>query len=122
MAIRTFREIVDEAKTQVAEVSAEELGRRKASEPELIVLDVREGEDFREAHLPGAISLPRGLLELKIDELTTDPERPIVCYCGGGSRSALAARTLQEMGYGRVSSLAGGMRGWKDEQRPTESG
>lgn len=119
--LRSFREVVGEAKSQVTEVEAEEIERwRREGEP-IVLLDIREGEDYQKGHIPGAISLPRGLLELKIDEVTTNPDASIVCYCGGGSRSALAALTLKQMGYSNPLSLSGGLRGWKEQGRPVEA-
>jgi rhodanese-related sulfurtransferase len=117
---KTFREVVGEAKEQIREIAPEAVERMKAEGEPVLILDVREGEDYAEGHLPGAVSLPRGFLELNIDEHTTDEERPIVLYCGGGSRSALSAKSLQEMGYRNVMSLTGGFRGWKESGREVE--
>ncbi|MBI3071255.1 MAG: molybdopterin-synthase adenylyltransferase MoeB [Deltaproteobacteria bacterium] len=77
-----------------------------------IILDVREGEEVAEGHLPGAIALPRGFLELRIESKIPDKSTPVVVYCAGGNRSAFAARTLEEMGYGDVQSMAGGFGKW----------
>jgi sulfur-carrier protein adenylyltransferase/sulfurtransferase len=119
---RSFRELVNEAKGQIREVTPEEMERLKRAGEPVLVVDVREKEDFEGGHLPGAVSVPRGALEMNIDDHTTDEGRPIVCYCGGGSRSALSALTLQQMGYRNVMSLNGGFRGWKESGRDVESG
>ena len=75
---------------------------------------MREKDDSAQGMIPGAVPIPRGVLELNIDQVTTDKDKKIVCYCGGGSRSALAAYMLQRMGFRNVMSLMGGYRGWKD--------
>ncbi|MBW3622073.1 MAG: sulfurtransferase [Armatimonadetes bacterium] len=118
---RSFREVVNEAKQQIREVTPDEMERLRQTGAPVLVVDVRDEEDYREGHLPGAVSIPRGALEMNIDDHTTDEERPIVCYCGGGSRSALSALSLQQMGYRNVMSLSGGFRGWKESDRPVET-
>ncbi len=109
---KTFQDLVSEAKSRIHELSAEDLKRWQAQGKEMVILDVREPEDFQYGHLPGAINIPRGLLELEVDELIPNQDKVIVAYCGGGSRSALAADTLTTMGYANVYSLAKGFRGW----------
>ncbi len=101
MAMPEFKQLVDEVKREVREVSADALRQMKASREDFSLVDVRE---------------PRGVLELNIDQVTTDKDRKIVLYCGGGSRSALAAYMLQRMGFRNVLSLAGGYRGWKESE------
>jgi rhodanese-related sulfurtransferase len=85
-----------------------------------MLIDVRESEDFQAGHAAGATHLSRGVLELKIEGTAPDTATPIVCYCGGGSRSALAAESLARMGYTNVASMATGFRGWKQGGLPTE--
>jgi rhodanese-related sulfurtransferase len=80
------------------------------------IVDVREREDSSKETIPGAVPIPRGVLELNIDQVTSNKEQKIVLYCGGGSRSALAAQSLQKMGFKNVLSLAGGFKAWKDSQ------
>jgi rhodanese-related sulfurtransferase len=118
---KTFREVVNEAKSQIQEISAEDLEKRRKEGEPILVIDVREKEDFAEGRIPGAVSVPRGVLEMNIDDYATDEGRPIALYCGGGSRSALSALTLQRMGFKNVFSLNGGFRGWKEGDRPVES-
>jgi phage shock protein E len=112
-----FQKLAAEAKAKVREVTAGEASERQQAGAMLV--DVRESEEFAKEHAAGAVHLSRGTLELKIEEKAPDPATPIVCYCGGGSRSALAAESLQRMGYTNVASLAGGFKAWKDEGRPT---
>ena len=92
-----------------------------------VLLDVREESEFDEGHIPGAINVPRGFLEVKADlehhkrdPALADRSQKIVCYCGGGMRSALAAKTLMEMGFEEVKSMRGGWTAWTDEDREVE--
>lgn len=110
---KTFQQLVAEAKTRIQEITLEELKTWQAESKNIVLLDVRETQDFQAGAIPGAISLPRGILELEVDEVITDINQTVVAYCGGGSRSALAADTLQEMGYTQVYSLKGGYRNYK---------
>ena len=105
-----FKQLVDEVKREVREISAEELRKMKADGEDFSLIDVREREDWYQGIIPDAKTITRGMLELKIDLVTTDKERKIVVYCGGGSRSALSAYMLQRMGFRNVFSLAGGYR------------
>lgn len=109
---KTFQDLVAEAKGRVREISADELRNWLAASRELVILDVREPEDYASGAISGAINLPRGILEIEIDELVPNQDKLIVAYCGGGSRSALAVDTLQTMGYTNSVSLAKGYRGW----------
>jgi rhodanese-related sulfurtransferase len=120
--LKTFRQLVEEAKQVIQTITPEELCQRVQEEGSWVVIDVREPEDYKGGHLPGAVNIPRGVLEMKIDEVATSEETPIVVYCGGGSRAALSAKALQEMGYRRVFSLEGGFRGWRGGGYPVEEG
>ena len=112
-----FKQLVDEIKRQgVREISADELRRMQAGGEHFSLIDVREREDWYNGVIPGAQTIPRGVLELKIDHVTTDKDSKIVLYCGGGSCSALSAYMLQRMGFRNVYSLAGGYNGWKSSQ------
>ncbi len=112
---KTFQTLVAEAKAQITEISADSLRQLKAEQKPFTLIDVREADDFANGHIDGAIHLSRGMLELDIEETVPNLDQPLVLYCGGGSRSALAAKTLQEMGYTQVSSLMGGYRNWSDQ-------
>ena len=114
---KNLQQLLAEAKAKVGHISAEEL--REAEYP-VILIDVRDEADYDEEHLPNAVSLPRGYLELDIDEVAPDQDAHIVTYCGGGTRATLSANTLKIMGYDNVSVLTGGFRGWKSEGLPTE--
>ena len=112
-----FHQLADDAKTRVREVSAAEASREQAKGA--VLIDVREADEFVNGHAKGAIPLSKGIVELRIEETVPDVATPIICYCGGGSRSALAADNLQKMGYTNVASMAGGFRAWKNEALPT---
>ncbi len=107
-------QLVEKARRQITEISAHELERLLAEGPAPTVVDVRERDEFVQGHIPGAIFIPRGYLELQIEQHQSDRAAPLVIYCAGGVRSALAARNLQEMGYTNVISLVGGFNGWKN--------
>lgn len=113
MAMPEFHELVNEAKKEIQEISAQDLKKLQQAGDDLIVIDVREREDAAKGTIPGAVNVPRGILEHDIDQVTTDKEKKLVLYCGGGSRSALAAASLKKMGFKNAISLAGGYRGWK---------
>ncbi len=114
-----FQKLVAEAKQNITEISPSE-ARERVEAGEAVLLDVREESDWKESHARGAWHMSRGLIELEIEDEILDPNQPIICYCGGGSRSALVAETLQKMGYTNVRSMAGGFRDWKIADLPTE--
>ena len=118
MPLKTLEELLTEAKANVGHISADELTETEQS---VVILDVRDEPDYDEEHLPNAVSLPRGYIELDIDEVVPDADTHIVTYCGGGTRATLSAHTLKNMGYENVSVLTGGFRGWKAEGLPTEA-
>jgi rhodanese-related sulfurtransferase len=115
-----FQQLVVQAKQNVTEISPEE-ARKKAEEEGAVLIDVREESDWSEGHAKGAKHLSRGVIELEIEEEIPDVKKPIVCYCGGGSRSALVAESLQKMGYQNVTSMAGGFRAWKEAGLPSSN-
>ena len=115
---KSFRELLKETKGGIAEVSPDEVKARLDAKEKVAILDVREKDEFSQGHLPGTIFIPRGFLEQRIEEKIPDRAQPIVVYCAGGTRSAFAAKTLREMGYDAVASMAGGFGGWKDKGFP----
>lgn len=116
MPLPEFKAFVDEAKSQIEEVTAEGLKRMQQSGEDFTLIDVREREEHEKGSIPGATGMSRGVLEVNIDQVTTDKNRNIVLYCGGGGRSALAALNLKKMGFRNVKSLAGGFRGWRESE------
>ncbi len=115
-----FLTLVEEARKRVPEVSIEEVKAKLERGEKFRLIDVREGEEFARGHLPGAESLCKGILERDIEEKVPDPETPVVLYCGGGFRSALAGDNLQRMGYKKVASMWGGWRAWTEAGFPIE--
>jgi rhodanese-related sulfurtransferase len=111
-----FAQLTADAKSRIREVSPAEASKQQAQGA--VLVDVREREEFVQGHAQGAIHLSKGLLELRIEEAVSDPATPVICYCGGGSRSALAADNLQKMGYTNVASMAGGLKAWRNEGLP----
>ena len=114
-----FLKLVAEVMPRVTEVdnrTSAELARTGQA----VLIDVREESEWQAAHAAHAQYLGRGILERDIEKTVPDLGTPIICYCGGGFRSALAADNLQKMGYTNVRSMAGGFTGWKDAGLPTE--
>jgi rhodanese-related sulfurtransferase len=116
-----FLKIVDEARRRIREVSIADVEAMLARGEPFHLVDVREESEWARGHLPRATHLGRGIIERDIETTIPDHAAPIVLYCGGGFRSALAADNLQRMGYTNVASMAGGWRGWSEAGNPVES-
>lgn len=115
---KTYQEIMAEARQVVPEVSTDEVRKQLPSHP--VLLDVREKEEFRQGYIPGAVSLPRGFLEMQVEDKIDDKNTPIIAYCAGGTRSLLAGRILKELGYTNVVSMRGGFQAWKNQGNVVE--
>jgi rhodanese-related sulfurtransferase len=121
----SLMDFVKAAKTQIREVSPAELEEMVEAMDNLLIVDVREASEHEQGHIKNAMLVPRGILEAAADleypkrqpELSASRERPVVLYCATGGRSALAALTLQMMGFSDVASLAGGIVRWEQENR-----
>jgi rhodanese-related sulfurtransferase len=113
-----FLRIVEEAKQRVREVGVDDVKARLDRGDKFLLVDVREESEYAKDHLPGAIHLGKGIIERDIEERVPDLATPLVLYCGGGYRSALAADNLQKMGYTNVLSMDGGIRGWREKRFP----
>lgn len=112
-----FRDLLAQAKSQIIEIDTNEAASRIAAGG-VIVLDVREPDEYEQGALPDALHIPRGHLEAQIEGRIVEKTAPVLVYCAGGVRSAFAAKTLSELGYTNVVSVAGGFGKWKDEGRP----
>jgi rhodanese-related sulfurtransferase len=113
-----FEKLVADAKRNITEISPQDAAV-KSQGGEATIVDVREKDEWDEGHIPNATHLSRGTIELEIEEKVPDRNAMIICHCGGGGRSALAAESLQKMGYKNVHSMAGGFKAWKAAGLPT---
>jgi rhodanese-related sulfurtransferase len=113
-----YEKLVAEATKQITEISPQDAAT-KLNAGEAVIIDVRDKDEWDEGHIPGATHMSRGTIELDIEEKVPDPNAMIICHCGGGGRSALAAESLQRMGYKNVRSMAGGFKAWKAADLPT---
>ena len=111
----TPRDLLNEAKAAIREVSTDDAEQHLG---QVTFLDVREPEEYEQGTLPGAVHLPRGNLEFQVEGKLPDKSAPVIVYCAAGVRSAFAARTLGQLGYTDVVSMAGGFNRWKDEGKP----
>ena len=116
-----FLAIVNDAKSRVRECTVDDLKATLDAGDRVEVVDVREESEFARGRLPSATHLGKGVIERDIEKTFPDPATPLVLYCGGGFRSALAADALQKMGYTDVISMDGGWKGWTSAGYPTES-
>ena len=115
----SYRELLQQVRAEIDEVDASR-ARKLIEGGEPLIVDVREQDEWDEGHIPGAVHIPRGYLESRIERAAPDPARPIVVYCASGNRSAFAAKTLEELGYEDIASLAGGFTDWKRNGFPVE--
>jgi rhodanese-related sulfurtransferase len=116
---KSFQQIVLEALQSVPEVTVTDLQSRLHNGEQIVVIDVREPDEFARGKIPGAYTIPRGVLEMQIDgRLPLDTT--VVLYCGGGARSALACKSLADMGYENVENLQGGWHAWVNSGLPVE--
>ena len=116
-----FLRIVEDAKKRVCETSIDDVKARLDRGDRFLLIDVREESEYAKDQLPNAIHLGRGIIERDIEERVPELNAPLVLYCGGGYRSALAADNLQKMGYTNVLSMDGGIRGWREKHFPLTS-
>jgi rhodanese-related sulfurtransferase len=115
-----FLKIVEETKHRIRECTVADVKARLDAGEEFHLVDVREESELAAGRIPGAMHLGKGIIERDIEMAISDPQAPIVLYCGGGYRSALAADVLERMGYKNVTSMDGGMRGWREAGFPVE--
>ena len=113
-----FLQIVDDARKRIRETSVDDVKARLDRGENFLLVDVREESEYAKDHLPKAIPLGKGIIERDIEERVPDLDAPLVLYCGGGYRSALASDNLQKMGYTNVLSMDGGIRGWREKSFP----
>jgi len=112
MPMPELAQLLNEAKKEVREIGPDDLKRMQSAGEDFILLDVREPEEVSRGTINGAIAIPRGMVDVTIDRVTTDKDKKLVLYCAGGVRSVLAGWMLTKMGFRDVISLAGGYNGW----------
>jgi rhodanese-related sulfurtransferase len=113
-----FLKLVNDAKKRVRETTVDQLKTKLDRGEKFVLVDVREESEYAKDHLPGAVHMGKGVIERDIEQRVPDPKTPIVLYCGGGFRSALAADNIQKMGYTNVLSMDGGIREWREKGLP----
>jgi len=113
-----FLDLVEDAKSRVKETTAEEVKKKLDRGENFVLVDVREESEFTKDHIPGALHLGKGVIERDIEDRVPDLNTPLILYCGGGFRSALAADNLRKMGYTNLLSMDGGIRGWREKNYP----
>ena len=113
-----FEKLAAEAKNKITEISPQDAAARSKS-GEAVIVDVRETDEWDEEHIPGALHMSRGTIELDVEEKVPDTNAMVICHCGGGGRGALATESLQKMGYKNVRNMAGGFKAWKAAALPT---
>ncbi|AQU83119.1 MAG: rhodanese-like domain-containing protein [Halomonas sp.] len=111
-----FLRLAEAAKQRTTQVSPSDAKARIAAGH--VVLDVRDKEEFEQGHIDNAVNISRGTLEMRIHEAVPNKDTPIVCHCAGGNRGALAADTLQQLGYTQVVNIEGGLKAFKDAETP----
>jgi molybdopterin/thiamine biosynthesis adenylyltransferase/rhodanese-related sulfurtransferase len=121
MAAKTYSDLLQEVKGQIKTVTLDELKRRLEAKEPYTIVDVREKDETRLGFIPGATFLPRGFLEMQAEQKLPDKNAKIVVYCAGGTRSAFAAKQLQDMGYANVESANPGFIRWKDMRYPMDA-
>ena len=115
-----FLKLCQEAKDRITECTIDEMIKRKKDGENFLLIDVREENEFRKGAIPDSIHLGKGILERDIEQVAPSSDTCIILYCGGGYRSAIAAESLQKMGYSAVESMDGGFRGWVMSGHPIE--
>ena len=110
-----FLKIVEDTRKRIHEVTIDEVKAKLDRKEKFLLIDVREESEYAADHLPGSVHLGKGIIERDVEDRVPDQDTPIVLYCGGGFRSALAADNLQKMGYTHVLSMDGGIRGWREK-------
>ncbi|HEX3104291.1 MAG TPA: rhodanese-like domain-containing protein [Terriglobales bacterium] len=113
-----FLKIVNDAKSRINETTVDQVKQKLDHGDKVLLVDVREESEFAKDHLPGAIHLGKGVIERDIEKRVPDVNTPMILYCGGGFRSAIAADNLQKMGYTNVLSMDGGVREWREKNYP----
>ena len=119
--MKTWKDLVAEARREVTLRVVQEVKEKFDMGEAFILIDVREPDEYQKGHIPGSTNVPRGVLEMTVEEHIQDPQKQIILHCMGGGRSAVAAQSLRQMGYQNVASMEGGFRAWAQSGYPVES-
>jgi rhodanese-related sulfurtransferase len=114
-----YGQLVADAKKKITEISPTDAAAKTKNSSDAVIVDVREQDEWDKGHILDAVHMTRGMLEIEIERKFPDRNTTIICHCGGGGRSALAAESLQKMGYKNVRSMAGGFKAWKAAGLPS---
>jgi rhodanese-related sulfurtransferase len=118
--MKTWKDLVNEAKKEIGLLQVGEVKEKLDQQADFILIDVREPEEYKKGRIPEAASIPRGILEMTIEDQIKDSSKHIILHCGGGGRSAVAAQSLKRMGYKNVASMEGGFKEWMLAGYPIE--
>ena len=117
-----FLQIVNDAKKRVRETTVDAVKSKFDAKEKFVLIDVREDNEWEKDHLPNSVHMGKGIIERDVEKMFPDLDTPLILYCGGGFRSALAADNLQKMGYTNVISMDGGIREWREKGYPLTKG
>jgi len=118
--MKTWKDLVGEAKKGVKLLQVKEVKEKFDAGEDFILIDVREPEEHQKGRIPKSVLVPRGVLEMTVEQEIKDPKRQLILHCAGGGRSAVAAESLKKMGYENVASMEGGFEGWLRSGYPVE--
>ncbi len=118
--MQSWQEMIAEAKKEISLLQTKDVNNKLLLEEDFVLIDCRESEETQKGFIPKSVPIPRGVLEMTVERHFTDREKPIVIYCAGGGRSALAAHALKKMGYTHVASMEGGFSQWEKSGFPVE--
>ena len=118
--MKMWRDLVAEAKREISLFQIKDVKEKLDQGEDFVLVDVREPDEQQKGRLPKAVPIPRGILEMTMERHFKDQAKPIVLYCAGGGRSAVAAQTLKKMGYETVASMEGGFEEWTRSGLPIE--
>ncbi len=116
--MKTWKDLVAEAKKEVTLLQVRDVKEKMDGGESVILIDVREPEEHQKMRIPKSTNVPRGILEMTVEDNVKDPNQQIILHCAGGGRSAVAALSLKKMGYRNVASMEGGMNGWAQAGYP----
>ncbi len=119
--MKTWKTLVAEARQEVALLQVRDVKEKLDAGETFILVDVREPDEHQKGRIPGSANVPRGVLEMTVEDNVKDPDALIVLHCAGGGRSAVAAQALKQMGYRNVASMEGGYRAWMQSGYPVET-